>query len=75
MNTNTPQVKDPNDPTFLKLWSDLYNGIENNLENEWLMELAYMAGYSHCAEDLINMVKSTQPNQITNNITNGNEIE
>ena len=75
MNTDTPQVRDPEDPTFLNLWKDLYNGAKNNLVDSLLLEMASVAGYEYCAEDLINMVKSAQPNQITNNITNGNEIE
>jgi hypothetical protein len=75
MNTNTPQVRDPEDPTFLNLWKDLYNGAKNNLVDSLLLEMASVAGYEYCAKDLVSMVKSTQPNQITNNITNGNEIE
>lgn len=69
------QPRDPEDTTFLKLWNDLYHGVENNLVDSLLLEMAYMAGYSYCAEDLIKMAKSAQPKQITNNITNGNEIE
>ena len=75
MNTNTSQPRDPEDPTFLKLWKDLYNGIEKNLENEWLMEMAYMAGYGYCAEDLVSMVKSAQSKPADSNLSNGNEIE
>jgi hypothetical protein len=75
MNTNTPQARDPEDPTFLKLWSDLYHGVENNLVDSLLLEMAYMAGYGYCAEDLVSMVKSAQPKPADNNLGNGNEIE
>ena len=68
-------VRDPEDPTFLKLWNDLYHGVGNNFVDSLLLEMARMAGYGYCADDLVSMVKTSQPKPVENNRDNDNEIE
>lgn len=75
MNTTPRHARELNDSTFLKLWNDLYYGVENNFVDNLLLEMAYLAGYSYCAKDLINMVKSAQSKPIVDNHETGNEIE
>jgi hypothetical protein len=50
---------DPNlDRGFLQLWTDLYTGVENQLSENLLIELAHMAGYGYCAADLVALARS-----------------
>jgi len=47
------------DTGFLQLWTDLYNGIENQLSESLLIEMAHWAGYGYCAADLVALVRSS----------------